>query len=760
MRQRRHTLQVSTFPFLAVLLCTMGSLILLLLVIDRRARVVARAKALRAAALVAAEDAQAQARRQAELEHRQQALHAQLQKQDQDVLSQIQTANQENTAAGADVRREQTQIQELQKKIQTESARLTQEQKEIQARRAKVSQTTANTEAARRDLARLNGDLTQLERTLADLKEARQRDAHKYSLVPYRGRRGDGRRPLYVECGDESIIFHPERASLAGLQMTLGNIRTEVDQRLAHKRQAAATAKEKSETPYLLLLVRPNGVRTYYKVLSALEGLKIDFGYEFVDADWVLDFPENGDAAPQPWMVAEQTAAAPPATSRTSASKAPAKLAGGDWSPIGSVDGSASGPTATVHGPAPLAPGGRGVGGEGETTNAVPLLVSRLPEVLEAAGEHATAEKAQPVTVPCGISGCLEKEGEADCYAFEAKAGERFTFRVVARDCWSEIDSNLRILNAKGERLVENDDARDRFVHADSLLENWAAPAAGRYVVEVRDLHARGGPGFVYFLEVTRSQPYFTLELDTDKTLLAPGTAAVIFARAARKNGFAGEVQLAVEGLPPGVRATCGRILAGGNDGCILLQAEPGAKPCAANLRVTGAATHAEGKEKPVTLQAVARPLQEVYMPGGGRFHFPVEMHTLSIGDPLDLRSVKITPTAITLKPGESKRIDVVIERAPGFKGNVTLDTVYQHLGTIYGGSMPPGVAIDDKASQTLLSGEQVKGHITLRAAPDAKPAKEQLIPVMAHVSINFVMKYTCCGEPLKVSVESSSPAK
>ncbi len=395
-----------------------------------------------------------------------------------------------------------------------------------------------------------------------------------------------------------------------------------------------------------------------------------------------------------------------------------------------------------------------------ETTNVVPLVVNRLPDIVEAAGEHGTADKAQPVTVPCGISGCIEKEGEVDCYAFEARAGEHFTFRVVARDCWSGIDSNLRILNAKGERLVENDDARDRFVHADSLVENWAAPAAGRYVVEVRDLHARGGPGFVYFLEVTHSQPSFTLELDTDKTLLAPGTAAVLFARAVRKNGFAGEVQLAVEGLPAGVTATCGRILADGKDGCILLQAAPGAKPCAANLRVTGTATHAEGKEKPVTLQAVARPLQEVYIPGGGRFHFPVEMHTLSIGDPLDLRSVKITPTAVTLKPGESKRIEVVIERAPGFKGNVTLDTVYQHLGTIYGGSMPPGVVIDDRASQTLLGGEQVKGHITLKAAADARPVKEQLVPVMAHVSINFVMKFTYCGEPLRVTVESPSPAK
>ena len=45
MRRRRHVLQVSTFPFLAVLLCTMGSLILILLVIDRRAKLAASAEA-------------------------------------------------------------------------------------------------------------------------------------------------------------------------------------------------------------------------------------------------------------------------------------------------------------------------------------------------------------------------------------------------------------------------------------------------------------------------------------------------------------------------------------------------------------------------------------------------------------------------------------------------------------------------------------------------------------------------------------------
>jgi hypothetical protein len=390
---------------------------------------------------------------------------------------------------------------------------------------------------------------------------------------------------------------------------------------------------------------------------------------------------------------------------------------------------------------------------KGQVTNAVPIIVSRLPEVVEAPGDNNTPAKAQKITVPCGISGCIETEGDVDCYAFEAKAGERFTFEVVAHEHQSPLDSFLRILNDKGERLAENDDAADRFIHADSLIENWAAPANGRYVVETRDLHLRGGPAFVYFLKVTRSEPSFILETDTDKTLLAPGTAGVIFVRATRKNGFAGDIQLAVEGLPPGVSASCGRILASGNDACILLRAAADAKLAAANIRVTGSATLSEGKDKPRTLTATARPLQEVYMPGGGRYHYPVEMHTVSVGDALDLKSVKISPTAITLKPGECKKIDIAIERSPGFHQPVTLDVVYQHLGQVFGNSLPAGVTVDEKASQTLLGGDQAKGSITLTAAADAKPVQDQQVAIMAHVSINFVMKFTYCGEPLLVTV-------
>jgi len=390
---------------------------------------------------------------------------------------------------------------------------------------------------------------------------------------------------------------------------------------------------------------------------------------------------------------------------------------------------------------------------DGQWTNPLPIVVSRLPEVLEQPGDNNTPERAQRVSVPSGICGRIESKGDIDCYSFEAKAGERFSFEVVAREHQSALDSVLRVLNDKGQTLVENDDWRDHFVHADSRIENWSAPANGRYVVEIRDLHLRGGPEYVYYLKITHSEPAFTLETDTDKTLLAPGTASVIFARASRRNGFEGEILLSAAGLPPEITAHCGRILQGATDGCIILQAAPNAKLQATNIQVVGSGVYRVKSGKEIALSATARPLQEIYMPGGGRYHYPAEIHTVSVGDPLDLKSVTISTTSITLKPGESRKVDVTIQRKDGFNQNVTLDAIYQHLGTYFGNCLPPGVKVDERASQTLLTGNQSKGSIVLKASADAKPVNKQQVAIMAHVSINFVMKMTYCGAPLFVTV-------
>ena len=383
------------------------------------------------------------------------------------------------------------------------------------------------------------------------------------------------------------------------------------------------------------------------------------------------------------------------------------------------------------------------------------VVASSLTTTVEGEAPNGTLETAQAVSVPGCVNGRISQVAELDCYRFEAKKGDRLTFEVLARRYQSALDPNLRIMDSKGKQLAENDDMKyGKHSYADSLLENWLAPADGTYTLEVRDLQLRGGADFVYALKITKAEPEFQLQLDTDKSIISAGTAAPLYVRVYRKNGFEGEVQLAVDGLPEGVTAECGKILAKHDDGVILFYAPAGAKLAAANVHISGTALlpAAEGEE-PRALLAVAEPLQEIYMPGGGRGHFPADLHTVSVTEPMDIRKVSIEPREVSLKPGESVKINVTLERAEGFDKNVTLDVRYRHLNSVYGDSLPKGLTMDAKQSKSLINGKTLQGHVTLTAAKDAAPVERQLIPVMAQVSINFVMKTSYAAEPLYVTI-------
>jgi hypothetical protein len=390
---------------------------------------------------------------------------------------------------------------------------------------------------------------------------------------------------------------------------------------------------------------------------------------------------------------------------------------------------------------------------ENRLTNPVALVVTDLPTVLEQAAAHDTAARPQLVSTPVGINGRIQKEGEVDVYSFRAKKGEPFTFEVVSRREGSPLDSVLRLLDAKGRTLMEADDQSEfGRSSADGLIENWRAPADGIYAVEIRDLLQRGGPTYVYALTITHPEPEFQLALDTDKTELTPGTSGVIFVNSLRKNGFTGEIALGIEGLPAGVTAFCARIPPNHRDGCIILSAAPDAKPAVNNIVVTGTATLTRPKGPARTLRAVAEPLQETYLPGGGRGHWPVEAHAVAVGAPNDILAVKLSRQELSLAPGESGRVDVVVDRAPGFVDNITLSPVFDHLGRIYGDTLPTGVEIDGKRSKTLLTGKETHGFLTFHAKPNVEAATRRPVAVMANVSINFVMKATYSSRPLFVT--------
>jgi hypothetical protein len=322
MRSRRHKLQVSTFPFLAVLLCAMGALLLVLLVMDRRAHAAALQRAEQALRRTIGEttrEAEAHrlaheaARKEADdaREQKRAAEHARLASQIGEVDAEIQAVRDQMAKAAERLLAEKDEETALKRKIETEHAQATMEEQALIRVHAEEATKTAQSESSRQALKETTSELARLERALADLQAAREKEKNTYSVVPYNGKRGESRRPLYVECAAGEVIFHPDHVALAESHNP-SEVQAEVERRLLRQKQQLPSAQAAAFTPYLMLLVRPDGVLSYYHLRESLRGLKIDFGYEFIDKDWVLDFPADDAApAPQSWATAANPAEAP-----------------------------------------------------------------------------------------------------------------------------------------------------------------------------------------------------------------------------------------------------------------------------------------------------------------------------------------------------------------------------------------------------------------------------------------------------------------
>jgi hypothetical protein len=381
----------------------------------------------------------------------------------------------------------------------------------------------------------------------------------------------------------------------------------------------------------------------------------------------------------------------------------------------------------------------------GRTTNPVTFYVTGLPCVTERE-PNDTPQTANRVPVPCAINGRIGKRRDADHFVFHAAKGKPLRLEVKARRfgtvLCSGLDSMLEILNSAGTMIAANDDENGK----DSGLV-FTPPADGDYVVRLRDLNSKGGVAWIYCLEIVHAKPDFSLRCDPGKAMIGPGSSTAWYVQVRRTNGFTGPVEVALDGLPPGVAASTLTIPPEMTQGLIVLTASATAKPEAAVVRVVGRAK--------IDGQTVERPSvvsEEIYLPGGGRGRFEAQMHAVAVTEPSDILKVDVSPKAITLKPGQEVRIDVTIQRRSDYDKSVSLDVMLRHLGSVYGNPLPPGVTVDEGKSKTLI-GTGNTGHIVLKAAANAAPIENVPVSVLAHVSINFVVKISYSSPVIPLSV-------
>ncbi|HEX4589107.1 MAG TPA: PPC domain-containing protein [Gemmataceae bacterium] len=381
----------------------------------------------------------------------------------------------------------------------------------------------------------------------------------------------------------------------------------------------------------------------------------------------------------------------------------------------------------------------------GGVTNPVVFFVSPLPQMLERE-PNDTPSTAQSLPIPCGVNGRMGRPRDVDYFRFHGDKGKAIRFEVRARRfgtlLQSRLDSILEIMSPQGKLLASNDD--DPATGKDSLL-TFSPPADGDYLLRIRDLNSKGGPGYVYYLEADFAKPDFSLRCDPDLAMVAPGRRTPWYVHVTRSNGFAAPVTVGVEGLPPGVTCSPLTIPPTMTQGLVILSAEKDAKVgTAANVRIVGTAP---GFER------VANANEEIYLPGGGRGRFDVTMQTVAVTEPGDIVNVAVTPSVVRLKPGQEVKLDVTVERGKSYDKDVTLDVPLRHLGQTFGSPLPPGVTMLDAQSKTRLRAGETKGHIVLKAAPGAAAIENVPISVTAFVSINFVVKIGYSSPPIPLTI-------
>jgi hypothetical protein len=209
MRRPRSKLEVSTFPFLAVLLCAMGALLLLLFIMDRRAKIASRNNAMEQMEARKARTQTEEETRVAEWEKAKEKLHALLLEQQNQVLADSSDTVKNLSDAGNKLVIIQAQNLELDKQVKEENDKIASIQIQIASQRASLQQADKKESASKTELLEAAKELAELEAAFLLLRAQKEREKQIYSVVPYRGKRGDMRPPIYVECVQEGVVFHP-----------------------------------------------------------------------------------------------------------------------------------------------------------------------------------------------------------------------------------------------------------------------------------------------------------------------------------------------------------------------------------------------------------------------------------------------------------------------------------------------------------------------------------------------------------------------
>lgn len=307
MSRRRAGLSPSLFPFLAVLICTLGTLILLLALVAQEAQdaAVANAEQARRQSLAsatvspkvpaAALEVPAAAPETDEIPKLTADRASQLIAEEQFRVEQLVSFRDAQTQ---DAENKRMEVAQLEAAFRKQKERLAALEDEIRAATTEQDPT----ETLKLDDSTLVMMREEIEKLRADIKELEESERGKKPrvvIVPHRGPNGTQRRPVYVECTEDEIRILPEGAritktqALAAAESRNPNANP-LGSALRVARRHAMQSYGDAVAPYPLLIVRPGGIRMFRLASALMKDWDDQYGYELVPGEVDLAFP-GGD---------------------------------------------------------------------------------------------------------------------------------------------------------------------------------------------------------------------------------------------------------------------------------------------------------------------------------------------------------------------------------------------------------------------------------------------------------------------------------
>ncbi len=351
--------------------------------------------------------------------------------------------------------------------------------------------------------------------------------------------------------------------------------------------------------------------------------------------------------------------------------------------------------------------------------------VSPIPVPLRLSALSATREEepndnpraATRATAPAALVGRLDKEDDVDWFRIEAPKGTRWHVRSWGRRIGSPIDLvvNAHRDTTKRERITGNDDSEG----PDSALQ-VTVPEEGSFLIRTNDHQKRGGPAFIYWLEVEPVAPEVHVSVPVGRpnsqerlvAVVPEGNRTAIVLTPSRAD-FRDAVRVAINDLPAGVSATV-----------------PDVAP---NAPATLAVFEAAAEATPMTVMAGVQvtAIDDGHVVGGLRqktdlvFGPNNAAYRVAKTNRLPVAVVEAAPFRVELEPPAvpivrrgSLELRVTIERLNGFDGRVRLFFPFR----------PPGIGA---AASIDIREDKTEGTYLLNAYPDA-PVGEWQVAVTA----------------------------